>query len=59
MTSATREIVGSCISFIKVYCKAMPSPMVASSLPLIVRTLYLFFLLQGYKIFFRSSRCVL
>jgi ribosomal RNA-processing protein 12 len=39
MTSATREIVGSCISFIKVYCKAMPSPMVASSLPLIVKSM--------------------
>ncbi|RZC36936.1 RRP12-like protein [Asbolus verrucosus] len=39
MTSATRELVGSCLSFIKVYSKSMPSPMVAASLPLIIKSL--------------------
>lgn len=35
-TTSTREIVASCLSFIKVYCKVLPSPTVAASLPVIV-----------------------
>lgn len=35
-TSSTREIVASCLSFVKVYCRILPSPIVASSLPVIV-----------------------
>lgn len=34
--SATREIVAACLSFIKVYCRILPSPVVASALPVIV-----------------------
>nr|CAH7732826.1 unnamed protein product [Callosobruchus chinensis] len=38
-TSATREIVGSCLSFLKVYITTLPSPMVASSLELLMKAL--------------------
>lgn len=41
-TSATREIVASCLSFIKVYCNILPSPIVAASLPVIVSILRTF-----------------
>ncbi|XP_074031653.1 RRP12-like protein [Leptinotarsa decemlineata] len=37
--SATREVVASCLSFVKVYMTTLPSPMVASSLELIMKTL--------------------
>lgn len=37
--ATAREIVASCLSFIKVYCTTLPSPIVASSLPLIVSDL--------------------
>lgn len=36
MTVPTREIVASCLSFIKVFCTTLPSPVVAASLPLLV-----------------------
>lgn len=42
-TSATREIVASCLSFIKVYCRNLPSPTVAASLPVIVSHFFLEF----------------
>lgn len=37
MASPTREVVASCLSFIKTYCVTLPSPMVAESLEPIVR----------------------
>lgn len=37
MSVPTREIVATCLSFIKVYCATLPSPVVAASLRLIVR----------------------
>lgn len=37
MSAPTREIVASCLSFIKVYCATLPSPVVAASLPVLVR----------------------
>ncbi|KAJ8983810.1 hypothetical protein NQ317_008936 [Molorchus minor] len=39
MASPSREIVGSCLSFIKVYYTTLPSPMVAASLEHIVKSL--------------------
>ncbi|KAG5889831.1 hypothetical protein JTB14_023156 [Gonioctena quinquepunctata] len=38
-TSSTREVVASCLSFVKVYCTTLPSPMVASSLELLMKAL--------------------
>ncbi|CAH1969238.1 unnamed protein product [Acanthoscelides obtectus] len=38
-SSATREIVGSCLSFLKVYITTLPSPMVASSLEILMEAL--------------------
>ncbi|CAH0554769.1 unnamed protein product [Brassicogethes aeneus] len=38
-TSATREVVASSLSFIKVYSTCMPSPIVAASLPTIMKAL--------------------
>lgn len=35
----TREVVGSCLSFIKVFCTRMPSPVVTASIPDIIKTL--------------------
>lgn len=37
--SATREIVTSCLGFLKVYCQVLPSPMVAASLATIMKAL--------------------
>lgn len=37
LSTPTREIVASCLSFIKVYCSALPSPIVAASLPVLVK----------------------
>lgn len=39
LVSSTREIVAASLSFIKVYCKALPSPTVATSLPLIIKSM--------------------
>ncbi|EFA09698.2 RRP12-like protein [Tribolium castaneum] len=39
MSAATRELVAACLSFVKVYCKSIPSPMVAASLPQIIKAL--------------------
>lgn len=38
MAAPTREIVGSCLSFIKVYSTTLPSPSVAVSMPILVST---------------------
>ncbi|KAF5307989.1 hypothetical protein FQR65_LT06557 [Abscondita terminalis] len=37
MTTPTREVVGACLSFIKMYCTSLPSPLVAASLPYLVK----------------------
>lgn len=57
-TSSTREIVAACLSFIKVYCRHMPSPVVAASLPVIV-SVYLLFLksISAYESENNAKRC--
>uniref|UniRef100_A0A1Y1JYP8 Uncharacterized protein n=1 Tax=Photinus pyralis TaxID=7054 RepID=A0A1Y1JYP8_PHOPY len=37
ISSPSREVVGPCLSFLKLYCTSLPSPLVASSLPNIVK----------------------
>ncbi|KAL3267861.1 hypothetical protein HHI36_007002 [Cryptolaemus montrouzieri] len=39
MMSPTREIVASCLAFLKVYLKSLPSPLVAASLPVVMKSL--------------------
>ncbi|KRT79477.1 hypothetical protein AMK59_7165, partial [Oryctes borbonicus] len=39
MSSQTREVVGSCFSFLKVYCSSLPNPMVAASIGDIMKAL--------------------
>lgn len=39
MHSVTREIVTPCLSFLKVYMSSLPSPMVAASIPSIVKAI--------------------
>lgn len=36
LTTATREVVASCLSFVKVYITSMPAPVIATSLGVIV-----------------------
>ncbi|KAK4876177.1 hypothetical protein RN001_012599 [Aquatica leii] len=39
MSTPTREVVGACLSFIKMYCTSLPSPVVAASLPFLVKSI--------------------
>lgn len=38
LASPTRDIVRSCLAFIKTYLKVIPTPIIASSLPLIMKS---------------------
>lgn len=53
LTTATREVVASCLSFVKVYITSMPAPVIATSLGVIVSHLQMKF----YQLFYKTIPC--